>query len=165
MIAVWILAGVVLIFGLTVVFGAPYVPTRKRWAEAALTLTEIEPDDVVVDLGSGDGTILKLVAKRGARVIGYEINPILVCVSRLRLWRYRHRTSVRMTNYWHVDLPAETTVVYIFALKRDMRKLSKYLDKQAKQVQSKHLHIITFGCAIPDRQPLRKNRSANLYEF
>lgn len=44
-----------------------------------LTLASVGPEDVVFDLGSGDGRIVVLAAQKyGARGVGIEIDPVLV---------------------------------------------------------------------------------------
>lgn len=60
-----------------------YTPTRHNIAEAMLTLAGVTKDDVVYDLGSGDGRLPILAAQlHGARGVGIEIDPQLVAVSR-----------------------------------------------------------------------------------
>jgi len=61
----------------------PYVATRLPVLDAMLELAEIGSDDVVYDLGSGDGRIVIGAAQRhGARGRGIEIDPLLVAESR-----------------------------------------------------------------------------------
>jgi SAM-dependent methyltransferase len=60
-----------------------FAPTRQAVADAMLTLARVRPDDVVYDLGSGDGRIVILAAQKyGARGVGVEIDPRLVEISR-----------------------------------------------------------------------------------
>ena len=48
-----------------------------------LTLAHVTKDDIVYDLGSGDGRIVILAAQKyGARGVGIEIDPALVEISR-----------------------------------------------------------------------------------
>jgi hypothetical protein len=62
---------------------AIYVPTPQDVVEAMLELASVKADDVVYDLGSGDGRIVITAAeKHGARAVGYEIDPRLVELSR-----------------------------------------------------------------------------------
>jgi dienelactone hydrolase/precorrin-6B methylase 2 len=57
----------------------PFVPTAANVVDAMLDLAKIEPTDVLIDLGSGDGRIVIAAAKRfGIRATGVEINPDLV---------------------------------------------------------------------------------------
>ena len=56
-----------------------FVPTREAVADEMLTLAGIRADDVVYDLGSGDGRIVMLAAQKyRARGVGIEIDPRLV---------------------------------------------------------------------------------------
>jgi len=57
----------------------PYVPTPSNVVDAMLDLANIKPDDVLIDLGSGDGRIVIAAAKRfGIQATGVEIDPDLV---------------------------------------------------------------------------------------
>ena len=75
-----------LVFGLLVSFGCGipgqdvrYEPTPMPVVRALLELAEVGPQDLVYDLGSGDGRIPITAAKEfGARGVGIEIDPALV---------------------------------------------------------------------------------------
>jgi SAM-dependent methyltransferase len=59
------------------------VPTRQATVDAMLRLARVGPDDVVYDLGSGDGRIVIIAAQKyGARGVGIELVPRLVEMSR-----------------------------------------------------------------------------------
>jgi hypothetical protein len=156
---------VVLCFGFVVFLGAPFVPTRRRWAEAALNLIKLQADDVVVDLGSGNGAILKLLAQRGIRSVGYEINPILYLLSKLSTIQCVPKPSLRLKNFWVAQLPPDSTVVYVFAVQRDSAKLVKYLTAQAKLVKNRQLKVITFGLRLPNQKPIKQTDGAFLYNL
>jgi SAM-dependent methyltransferase len=53
----------------------PYVPTPEGIVDAMLDLAKVGPNDVVYDLGSGDGRIVIAAARRGARGVGIDIDP------------------------------------------------------------------------------------------
>jgi tRNA/tmRNA/rRNA uracil-C5-methylase (TrmA/RlmC/RlmD family) len=55
-----------------------FVPTRPAVAEAMLDMAKVTSSDVVYDLGCGDGQIVMAAAKRGARVVGVDIDPVRV---------------------------------------------------------------------------------------
>ena len=65
--------------------GAPPIPTLKRTRQTMLKLAEIQPGNLVVDLGSGDGRMLIAAARAGATAIGYELNPFLYWFSKARV--------------------------------------------------------------------------------
>jgi SAM-dependent methyltransferase len=60
-----------------------FTPTRHNIADAMLRLATVGPEDVVYDLGSGDGRIPIIAAQKyGARAVGIEIDPRLVETAR-----------------------------------------------------------------------------------
>src|SRR5690606_13283720 len=57
----------------------PYLPSTPVAVEEMLRLADVRPDDLVVDLGSGDGRIpITAAAAFGARGYGVDIDPKLV---------------------------------------------------------------------------------------
>jgi len=57
----------------------PYVPSPQSVVSDMLTLAKVGPSDFVIDLGSGDGRIVRTAAKYfGARGFGVDINEKLV---------------------------------------------------------------------------------------
>lgn len=62
-----------------------WVPTPDEVVTRMLTMADVRPSDLVVDLGSGDGKIaIAAVRERGARARGLEYNPDLVALSQRR---------------------------------------------------------------------------------
>jgi len=59
-----------------------WVPTPPELVEKMLDMAKVTPQDLVMDLGSGDGRNVIGAAKRGARAIGVEYNPDMVELSR-----------------------------------------------------------------------------------
>jgi precorrin-6B methylase 2 len=58
-----------------------WVPTPQVLVEKMLDMAKVTPNDVVMDLGSGDGRTVIAAARRGARGIGVEYNPKMVELS------------------------------------------------------------------------------------
>jgi SAM-dependent methyltransferase len=57
----------------------PFVPTPTDVVERMLDLARVGPDDYVIDLGSGDGRMIRIAAKKyGARGFGVDIDAELV---------------------------------------------------------------------------------------
>jgi len=56
----------------------PYVPTPSSVVQKMLDLAQVSDADYVVDLGSGDGRIAIAAAKRGAKAMGVDLNPVRV---------------------------------------------------------------------------------------
>jgi len=58
-----------------------WVPTPLVLVEKMLDMAQVTADDLVMDLGSGDGRNIIAAARRGARAIGVEYNPDMVALS------------------------------------------------------------------------------------
>jgi precorrin-6B methylase 2 len=58
-----------------------WVPTPQVLVEKMLDMAKVTPQDLVIDLGSGDGRTVITAAKRGATAIGVEYNPDMVALS------------------------------------------------------------------------------------
>src|SRR5215471_6635219 len=59
-----------------------WVPTPQAVVDKMLDMAKVTKDDVVMDLGSGDGRTVITAAKRGARAFGIEYNPEMVELSK-----------------------------------------------------------------------------------
>lgn len=153
---------VVLSFGFVVFFGAPYVPSKKRDIKKALEeLYPVGKKDLLVDIGSGDGVVLRMAAERGAVAVGYELNPILVFISRFLSRRHPKVTTV-LADFWRVRLPDNTTVIYTFGESRDIKKMAAKVQAEATRLQ-RPLAFISYGFAVPGLKPSRHTNAHFLY--
>lgn len=124
--------------------GAPWLPLRRRDIPDGFSLVDITSKDTVIDLGSGDGRILAEAAKRGATVIGYELNPFLVWWSRRRLRPYSLQSTVYRKNLLSADL-SQATVIYIFGITSIMPLIAKKLREECRPGTK----IISFAFELP----------------
>ena len=158
----WILLIVVVAIGFVAFTGAPYVPSRRP--DIARLFRELYPlsaNDVVVDIGSGDGVVLREISKLGAHAVGYEIHPILVGISRL-LSRGDGQVRVQLANFWRTPLPDDTTAVYTFGDARDIRKMYSRVQSEATRL-NRGLIFISYAFAVPGVEEAKKNKSYYLY--
>lgn len=151
----WIVFLIVILFGFVVFRGAPYVPSKKGDVKRALSdLYPLGEDDTLVDIGSGDGLVLREAAKRGARAVGYELNPILVVVSRW-LSRAEPLVTIYFADFWRAPLPQATTVVYTFGDSRDITRMTNKVAETAT-VLGRPLMFISYGIAVPGLMPVKQ---------
>ncbi len=96
-----------------------------------LSLAEVGPQDVVFDLGCGDGRLVIAAAQRGARGVGIDIDPGLVarCQENARQAEQLERTEFRVGNLFETDL-SKATVVMIYLLHSVNRRLLPNLRKE-----------------------------------
>lgn len=62
---------------------APWVPSPDTVVEAMLDLADLTADDTLMDMGCGDGRIVFAAARRGARAVGVDIDPVFVAENRV----------------------------------------------------------------------------------
>jgi hypothetical protein len=162
---VWLLLIIlVLLFGFVVLFGAPYLPTQKRQIEAALELLNLKKGQTLLELGCGDGRVLKAAAKQGIRGVGYEINPVLVIAAKLYTYNYRDTVSIKWGNYWTATWP-EAEGVYVFLLDKYMKKLEKKLLKEKAGWSVSSIKLASYTFKMPGKKPSKEAHGIFLYEY
>lgn len=113
---------------------APFITTPDEVVERMLALAQTRADDVVMDLGSGDGRIVIAAAQRfGARGIGVEIEPRLVEISRQNARRagVAGRVEFIAGDVLHADL-SRASVVTVYLLPALIEQLQpKFLTELA----------------------------------
>ena len=108
----------------------PYVPTPNEVVVEMLNIAGVTKDDVIYDLGSGDGRLVIAAAKQfGARGVGVEIDPKLIQESNenARLAGVSDRVKFLQQDLFQIDL-SEATVVTLYLLPEvNLRLRSKLL--------------------------------------
>ena len=108
-----------------------YVPTPPEVVEAMLRLAKVTKDDVVYDLGSGDGRIVITAAQKfGARGVGIDINPERIKEANANLAKANVGDKVRFLNQdlFETDL-SPATVITLYLLPSLNQKLMPQLKK------------------------------------
>jgi len=103
----------------------PYVPTPWVIVDRMLGLADIRADDVVYDLGSGDGRLVITAAKRfGARGVGVELQPELVALANegAKKEGVADRVKFIQGDLFETDI-REATVVTLYLLPRFVTRL------------------------------------------
>jgi hypothetical protein len=151
-----VVMGIALVFGMVVFFGAPYVPSRSKYIRRVLVHYGLGKGDVLVDLGSGDGIVLRTASRLGIKSVGYEINPILVLITRL-LSLHDKNVRVVLQNAWRARLPDDITIVYAFAVSRDEKKLTRLMQRESNRLQ-RPLQLLCYA------SPFRHTPAASTFE-
>lgn len=131
----------------------PYITTSQRIVERMLRLAEVSEDDVVYDLGSGDGRFVITAAQQfGARGVGVEVDPQLIRESRskARLAGVSDRVSFHQGDLFEADLHEASVVTLYLDPELNLRlrpKLLHELDPGDRVVS----HDFDMGAWTPDR--------------
>ena len=94
-----------------------WVPTVPALVEKMLDLAHVTAEDVVIDLGSGDGRTVIAAARRGARAVGVEYNPEMVELSARNAASegVAGKTTFVQADLFETDL-SKATVITMFLL-------------------------------------------------
>ena len=123
-----------------------WVPTSPALVEKMLDMAQVTPQDIVMDLGSGDGRNVIAAARRGATAIGVEFNSEMVALSN-RLAKeagVAGKATFIEGDMYTADI-SKATVMALFLLPDNLGKLrDKFMDLRP----GTRLVLNTFG--IPD---------------
>ncbi len=113
--------------------GSPYIPSKLKEIDTILGQVKIKKNDLVIELGSGDGRFLRNCCKKySCNGLGYDINPFLVFWStylskkeNIRSIRFI-RNDIRSCNIENADL------LYMFLLPKLIEKLRHKLETELR---------------------------------
>ena len=108
-----------------------YVPTPQEVVDKMLELAEVKKDDLVYDLGCGDGRIVVTAAKKyGCRGVGYDINPkrIKESLENVEKNNVGHLVRIEQEDIFTLDL-SKANVITLYLLPSLNVKLIPQLEK------------------------------------
>jgi len=132
----------------------PYVPTTEPAVEAMLSLAKVTKNDVVYDLGCGDGRIVVTAAKKfGARGVGIDINPERIAEARENAKRngVEHLVKFIEGDLFEADI-REASVVTLFLLSSVNLKLRPKLLAELKPGTRVVSNTFDMGDWKPDKE-------------
>jgi SAM-dependent methyltransferase len=135
--------------------GGPFVPTPQGVVDAMLELANVGPDDLVIDLGSGDGRIVLTAARRyGAGGVGFDIDPELVEQSNARARKMGLADRVRFEQQDVLQARiADASVVTLYLLPGMMQSLQSKFIRELKP----GTRIVSHDFPMPDWKPDRES--------
>ena len=108
-----------------------YVATPHDVVDKMLEMAQVKKDDLVYDLGCGDGRIVVTAAKRyGCRAVGFDLDPRRVEESLQNVQKNNvgHLVTIEQKDIFTIDL-SEADVITLFLLSRLNVKLIPQLEK------------------------------------
>lgn len=108
-----------------------WVPTPRPVVNQMLKLARIKNDDLVYDLGCGDGRIVIMAARKyKARAVGFDIDPQRVADSRARVEQagVQKRVKIKKANIFKLNL-GRADVVTLYLLSSLNKRLLPQLRK------------------------------------
>lgn len=116
------------------VMGAPYVPTSQKRIGEILKAAKLKKGQVFLELGSGDGRIVREAVKSyGVKGIGVDINALLIFLSRFYA---KHQglkeISFRRENIFSTEI-SMCDVLYLFLMPELLRKMKSQFETKLKK--------------------------------
>ncbi len=132
----------------------PFVPTPEKVVRRMLELAELKPNEILVDLGSGDGRILIIGATefKAGMCIGVEIRPELVKTAREKVKKMNLEKTVEIIhgNIYDYQLN-NANVVTLYLLTSVNEKLRPKLERELKEGS----RVVTHDFEIPSWVPYK----------
>jgi SAM-dependent methyltransferase len=136
-----------------------FVPTPQPVVDKMLELAKVTRDDVVYDLGCGDGRIVITAAKKyGCRGVGYDIDPkrVMESINNVREQGVMKLVRIEQKDVFTLDL-SQASVITLYLLpslnvklipqllkvKPGTRIVSHDFDMQGKVIQDKAVRVRT----------------------
>jgi len=147
----------------TVIVGAGWEPTPMPIVYRMLSLAEVRPQDLVYDLGCGDGRIIiAAVGEFGARAVGIEIDPLRYFITRLRIRLRKLDNKIQLIwgNFFHQDLrPA--TVITIFLSSRANSQLEKKFCRELRP----GTRVVSYYWPLGEWKPQNMDYESRIYLY
>jgi|YNPMSStandDraft_1061717.scaffolds.fasta_scaffold14292_2 ubiquinone/menaquinone biosynthesis C-methylase UbiE len=130
-----------------------YVPTPQEVVDEMLKFAQVGPNDVLYDLGCGDGRIVISAARLGARGVGIDITPERIKESNenAKAAGVTERVKFINSDFFEVDV-SPATVVALYLLPVTMDKLLPKLQRELKPGTRIVSHNYQFSEWKPDKE-------------
>jgi predicted RNA methylase len=141
---------------------SPWWRTTPKLARIECKLAKVKKDDVIYDLGCGDGTALIIAAKEfGAVGVGIEIDPFRAWVSKIRvkISSLSGKIKIRRDSFWNQDI-SEATVIFMYLIPKTLVKLRPKLLKELRP----GTRVVTFVYRM-DLPLIASDERAELYVY
>ena len=148
-------------------FGAPWVPVDKKTLAYLIGLLDLKENEILYDLGSGDGRVLiEAAAKYNfKKAVGIEVSGFLCLWSKIkiRLKGLSSKIIIKKANLFKENL-AEADVIIFYLMPECLKKVKEKFKKELKS----GTRIFSVSFPLPDRQPsqiFKKQDTLTVYYY
>jgi trans-aconitate methyltransferase len=131
-------------------WGALYVSTTRTRITAFIEAVPLKPDQTFVDLGCGDGRVLRLARKYcQVRAVGFEVNLLAYLKARLQSMGLSG-LEIKRKNFWRQNL-AFADIVFCYLYPDVMQRLAAKLQSELRPGTL----IASCNFPLPGFEPIR----------
>ena len=144
------------------IIGAAYSPSSKAVVRKMLKIAKVNSNDVVYDLGSGDGRIILEAAKSyNARAVGVEADPLRVIWSKILVKaRGQNRIQIIWGNFFHQNI-SDATVVTLFLWQKTNEKLKGKLLQELRPGS----RVVSYIWKFKGWKPIKVDTKERIYLY
>jgi SAM-dependent methyltransferase len=128
--------------------GAPFIPSSEKTTEKMINFANIQKNEIVFDLGCGDGRLVFSAAKKTENAFGVEISRIVFLIAKLRKFFLKEKGTILLGSLWNVDLK-NADIIFLYLLPPMMQKF----EKEIYPLLKKGTRIISHGFKFPNLIP------------
>ena len=143
--------------------GAVYVPTPMKRVRRMLEIANVGPEDVVYDMGSGDGRIIITAAKEyGAKAVGLEADPLRVLYTKWKILRNNlgDRVQIFRVNFFNVSMEDATVVTVYQGPEINLRLMNKF-----RQELEPGTKVVSFFFKFEGFDPVEVDEKNEIYLY
>ncbi len=143
--------------------GAPWWPTPQNKVLRMLEMANVQADEVLYDLGCGDGRVLIMAARRfQARAVGIEIDPLRFILVQIiiTILGLRKRITVKLGNFFEQDL-SQADIVFTYLLQDTNNKLFNKLDMELRP----GTRVVSHNYSYPGWKLIDEDTTLGLYLY
>jgi cyclopropane fatty-acyl-phospholipid synthase-like methyltransferase len=162
LLAIVVLLGITLLFLYALIFGAPYAPSATNRISTMIKLLKLKKGQKVADLGSGDGRVVIALAKEGIEAHGYEINPVLVLISRMKIRKagLQNKAFIHFKDFWQDNFSKfDAVTIYVSPL------VTGRLGKKLKREMKGGSRAVSHSFRLPNLESVKSENNIFLYSF
>jgi SAM-dependent methyltransferase len=144
-------------------YGSTWIPTAKDRIRKALEMVGLEPDELLYDLGAGEGRVLFMAEEEfGARAIGIEASFLQAMFTKAKIFLKGKQTQihVRFENFYQSDF-SDADVVFVYLRSNQAIFLQKIIGKKLKV----GARVVALSADFPDWKPIAFNDSYLIFIY
>lgn len=129
--------------------GALFTSTASLRIASFLDAVSMHHKELFVDLGCGDGRVLREARRRyGVRAIGFEVNMLAYCVARVLTFRMKG-VDIRCKDFWSASLE-DADVVFCYLFPDVMKRLAVKLEAELRP----GARVVSCNFSVPGWRPV-----------
>ncbi len=138
-------------------YGAPFVPTRKKIMEKMMELAGNMKNKNIYDLGCGDGRLVFAASEKKANAIGLEISYPVYFLALARKFFTHSSGEIKHKSLWDENLE-NADVIFLYLLPKMMKKF----EQEKIPTLKKGCKIISNGFSFPNIKPIQEIKISSL---